>query len=104
MNARQSGAAPEGPTADARHAGRDGDARKAAAILEGIRADVRQLAVFAKGDARKVGATREGIRADARHAGRDGDARKASATREGIRADARHATVRGNNTGFASDY
>ena len=76
------------------------NARKAAAILEGILADIRH----AVGDyyARKPGATNEGTIADARHTVWECNARQAATIIESIIADACHATVRRNNTCFAT--
>ena len=88
-NCFQRGAAFKRICADARHAFRDRDTRKAAAAGKGIACDARHA--VRDRDARKAAAAVKGRHFDARHTVRDCDARKAAATAKGMVPDACHA-------------
>ena len=79
----------EGPVADTRHAGRDGDAGQTSAVTEGLISDGRHVGRDI--DAGQIDASIEGSITDGRHAGRNLDAGQAPAALEGIVADGLHA-------------
>ena len=81
---------------NARYTVGDIDACEAIAMIEGFIAYANQLAIFVKGNARKAAAIIEGRRADARYTIGDADAREAFAIIEGRFADARHAIGNGD--------
>ena len=88
----------EGPLANLRHRGRNGERGDFGAAVEGTFANLRHStfanvrhSILVDGlDLSKRGAVREGPRANTRHRVRDGDLRERGAVNEGPLANLRH--------------